>query len=393
MAYDDQGRWKPEDDSVQTQVDTLLKPDNPFVQEAQGMATRAANRRGLINSTLATEAGTKAAIDAVTPIAAQTASQISAKNLSGQGAVQSLGLQTSQQAADAARQAADLKAAQDRLNTQLASSEKVSANQLAAADRQQTTQIKANTATQGTDLTAAQTRLETQNSSTSAIAALDANVRTQLDQLDRATQEKIAGMNVSADQKKSVISQAIAISSNYASEFNSINSNPNIPADVRAQLLTSIATQRDQDLSFIEQTSGIDLNWSSIAAPPPVAAATAAAPAPAAPTASASVAPVAAATAPVAAPAASAPASAAPATRTPEETYSAPPGGTPTYESSGNTQEDADVINATINGAPVQYNGQSYTYRVDQGIWYDQGGTRVPTGSATWWGLNGQTGV
>jgi hypothetical protein len=84
MAYDSNGAWKPEDDSVATRVSRLTGADSPLMQRAQGNAMKAANRRGLINSTMAARAGAAAAIDAATPIASQDAAQTAQKNLQAQ---------------------------------------------------------------------------------------------------------------------------------------------------------------------------------------------------------------------------------------------------------------------------------------------------------------------
>jgi hypothetical protein len=63
----------PDKATVGGQVNTLLKQDSPLIQSAQADAMQTANKRGLINSSMAATAGTKAAIDSVMPIAQQDA--------------------------------------------------------------------------------------------------------------------------------------------------------------------------------------------------------------------------------------------------------------------------------------------------------------------------------
>lgn len=344
MPYDkDTGLWKPEDDSVDKQVNTLLTPDNPFVMAAKTGATKAANKRGLINSSLAVGAGEEAAIKSVLPIAQQNAGQINAKNLSGQGYTQSSELQKTdiagaadrlktqiasnesmqakdiqaqndrlvqqlgsaerlnaanaaaekerlgmQLTADEKRQVTDLNAAKERLGIQVASQEKLQANdiaaqnerlaqqlgsqerlaaaQVAAQKEMQGQQLSADERRQVADLTAAKERLQIQLDNQNAIAALDANTRTAMNTLDRETQERIANMQLSAGARQSIITQAIQISSTYASELNSITSNTAIPADARDALLRHIAAQRDSDLSIIEQIGNVDLEWTTAGA-------------------------------------------------------------------------------------------------------------------------------
>lgn len=66
----------PQASSVATNMDSLLSSGSPYLDRAQSLSTQKANSRGLINSTMAAQAGTAAAIDASLPIAqADTASQ------------------------------------------------------------------------------------------------------------------------------------------------------------------------------------------------------------------------------------------------------------------------------------------------------------------------------
>lgn len=75
------GIWMPEDDSVATQVATLTSQDSPLMRQAATRGAQVANRRGLLNSSLAAQTAQDAVIGAATPIASQDASQIASKNL------------------------------------------------------------------------------------------------------------------------------------------------------------------------------------------------------------------------------------------------------------------------------------------------------------------------
>lgn len=59
----------PQKETVSGQVDNLIKQDNPIMQRARAGAMQTANSRGLINSTMAAQAGEAAVLDAATPIA------------------------------------------------------------------------------------------------------------------------------------------------------------------------------------------------------------------------------------------------------------------------------------------------------------------------------------
>lgn len=62
-----------DDETVQGQLTGLLDSDSAYIQQARSQAARAANARGLMNSSLAAGAGQAAAIAGALPIAAQDA--------------------------------------------------------------------------------------------------------------------------------------------------------------------------------------------------------------------------------------------------------------------------------------------------------------------------------
>lgn len=85
MPYGANGTWTPEDDSVAKKVTGLLSKNSPLVQTARTQASQTLNRRGLLNSTMAGQAGEQAAIGAVLPIASQEAQQTHQKNMQQEG--------------------------------------------------------------------------------------------------------------------------------------------------------------------------------------------------------------------------------------------------------------------------------------------------------------------
>ena len=80
-------------DTVSGQLDAILGRDSPYLTRARASSTQAMNRRGLINTTMAGQAGEAAAIDAALPIASQDASTFSTQRLANQGASNQFGLQ------------------------------------------------------------------------------------------------------------------------------------------------------------------------------------------------------------------------------------------------------------------------------------------------------------
>lgn len=65
-------------ETVSGQLDTLLKSGSPYLERARAGAAQFANKRGLLNSSIAAGAGEGAAIDAAAPIASADAQTYSA---------------------------------------------------------------------------------------------------------------------------------------------------------------------------------------------------------------------------------------------------------------------------------------------------------------------------
>lgn len=81
MAYDSNGKWNFENDSVSNQMTGLMQKDNPFMQQARTQGAQASNKRGLLNSSMGVQSGQVAALQAALPMASQDAKQIADKNM------------------------------------------------------------------------------------------------------------------------------------------------------------------------------------------------------------------------------------------------------------------------------------------------------------------------
>lgn len=85
MAFDSNGKWSPEDDSVASKIASITAGDSPMMQQAATTGVQTANRRGLGNSSMAIGAAQGEVIRAAAPIASQEASQVASKNLAEMG--------------------------------------------------------------------------------------------------------------------------------------------------------------------------------------------------------------------------------------------------------------------------------------------------------------------
>lgn len=119
------GEWSPEDDSPTAKLAEITASSTPLMKQARTQGLQSANRRGLLNSTMAVGAAQDSAYRAAVPLAQQSADQTFQKNLS----LQSFGQQGELQG----RELASLETRQGR---DLASQENIAAMNVAAHDRQ-----------------------------------------------------------------------------------------------------------------------------------------------------------------------------------------------------------------------------------------------------------------
>ncbi len=199
---------------VTTQLGTVLASDSPLITRARTRAAQAANRRGLLNTSLAVQAGEAAALDVALPIASQQAGQIHQANLAG--------------------------------------------GQIAATERLQSADIASREAL---------TR-ETLTSQEQATAAEIAG-RQAISESGIAAQERIAASSAAAFDREKATAAVAVIDSTYQQAFAAISANTDIPADTREAYLTHLAALRDSNFEMIEQLYNIDLEWTTPALPPP----------------------------------------------------------------------------------------------------------------------------
>lgn len=145
MAYNSTtGEWDQEDASVSSRLTGLMSQQSPLIKQARAQGVQAANRRGLLNSSIAAGASQNAAYAAALPIASQEASQVHQANLSKQEFGQQQKLQSSDQSQQRYLQEQDMgfrerisgldREAQERIaKMNLGASERAAAANLAAS--------------------------------------------------------------------------------------------------------------------------------------------------------------------------------------------------------------------------------------------------------------------
>lgn len=173
-----------ENTSVSRRLSGLLQKDSPLMKQAETRGLQAANRRGLMNSSMGVQAAEAARLDAALPIASQEAQQAQQSNL------------------------------------------------------------------QRTELTTQQ-----------RMQQADIQFRERISSLDREAQERIASMNVAASERQAASQLAANFESSYSQIISNIMANPELPSNVRQQLIRQAQTIRDSNLALVEQMYGIELEW------------------------------------------------------------------------------------------------------------------------------------
>jgi hypothetical protein len=137
MPYDPKtGMYKPENASVSQRVTGLISKQNPIMQQAQTRGAQAANRLGLLNTSMGVQAGESAVYDVALPIASQEASQAHQSNLQGVDVTSRERLQKADITSREGMQGKDIDNQQQIARMNITSGERAQASQLAASFEQ-----------------------------------------------------------------------------------------------------------------------------------------------------------------------------------------------------------------------------------------------------------------
>lgn len=217
MAFKADGTFDPDDASVSTQLSKVLSTDSPLLTGARTRAAQVANRRGLLNSSMAVQAGEAAAFDVALPIASQQAGQIQQANLQ---------------------------------RTQIGSTERLAARELGSRSELLKTEL-------GSRETLTREALRSQESTSAA----EITSREVISEAGIAAQERIAASNVASFEREKATAALAQFDNNYQEAFQTISANENLPAETRERYLTHLAALRDTNINLVEQLYGIDLVW------------------------------------------------------------------------------------------------------------------------------------
>jgi len=293
------------DDSVATKVNDIASKDSALNQMARTEGLKAANRRGLLNSSMAIGESQDAVLKNALPIASQDAAQAFAKNQSAKAFEYGMTAQEGQQQFQSGeRLGGEAFQTGERLGSEVFQrGENVEARGWQTAeniaqrgfvgsqadldrDLQQTLQTEQIDATQQGQIRqiASVEGIEAANRALqSALQENDINYRMREGGLDRAAalqaqqndisfqtsqntatrdlQLKIANMNLGSTERAAASQFVTNMESMYQSSVQSIMANTALDAKTRTSLLTSSKNLRDTQLNLVEQMYNIDLKW------------------------------------------------------------------------------------------------------------------------------------
>jgi hypothetical protein len=249
------------DDDVMNQLNRITAGDSPLMKQAQTEGLQQANRRGLLNSSMAVGAAQDSAYRAALPVASQNAQQAAAENMLMReiGSRENLAV-------------ADIAAVKERLGIELTSREKTAFAEMAEAK-----------ARLGMQLTASERQALIQSSTQRDIAQAQIDSATQIANAQLSNANQIAKMNVDATAsnlraelesrlQNTTISADATLANNtltYLTNIRSItetalaniNNNKDIPADERQQMIAAVFEREDNAMNLLQQSINADFDW------------------------------------------------------------------------------------------------------------------------------------
>jgi hypothetical protein len=236
-------------DSMADKVTEITSADSPLMRAAKTEGLKVANRRGMLNSSLAAGTTQRAMLDAALPIASQDAATAANKNAAARAFEYSMAAQDDSQAFAGTQADLDRKLSQ--------------AMQTQSIDAAKEQQIRAIASQEGI---AAADRALTREMQSSA-QAFEASQAA----LTRDMQEKLAQWDLNSADRNAAATMVTQMESLYQQRVSDINANTNLDADTRTKMLTSAKNLRDSQLDMVQQLYDVDLDWADIPITPATA--------------------------------------------------------------------------------------------------------------------------
>jgi hypothetical protein len=283
-----------EDDDVVKQMNAITSQDSDYMKLARTSGLQTANKRGLLNSSIAAGASEAEALKAAAPLAGQNAQQMAQRNLARiqgfydqQKQEAQFGHETEMQerqlTAAEQQQMADIKARMDMQGIDIASQQELQARQLQQARELADLNIAAESERLGRQLTAQEQGQIRDIASRESLAKMDAELResqfgrelasregmAQLQEagataranLDAATRVQMQQLDTLTEQQKMSLSAYIESNKMYADSIDALYANTNLPAPARDAAMQNLLALRNSSFNLPAAVFGREMNW------------------------------------------------------------------------------------------------------------------------------------
>lgn len=258
MAYDQNKEWQIDEpgELVEKRLPGLLDTTSPLMEKARGDAVRTANRRGLQNSSIAAGEGTKAVLSVATDIAKADAGTIGQKNLAAQG----FGYNTKLTSQNLAGQ-------KDIAGLEIQGRKDVQGQADAAALSRLREQFGSDAERDAAKFAFEKEQTGAQLTSNEKIAAGNWANALKTTGMSIASNENIADRNIGANTtntNNTAFSTGVTnANTTYANSIASINSNPDLPPDVRDKLIIDARVLKDATIAMLQAVFDAPITWNA----------------------------------------------------------------------------------------------------------------------------------
>ncbi len=272
-----------ENDDVTKALNDITSHDSDYMTLARTAGLQTANKRGLLNSSIAAGASEASAIAAAAPLAMQNAAQAATRNNTRLGAYftsqqQQADITSREQmlhdqlASEEARlgrqltsqetmQQADIANQKYLQQKQLASSEKIAQANIQAESERLGRTLTAQEEAQQRDIAAQQANLQTQVQSQQTIANLQEAGQTQRATLDAQTRIQLEQMSNLTSEQQATLQYYLGQDQIYAQSVSNLYANADMPAPTRDQAISLFTALKNSNVDLPATLFGLPLEW------------------------------------------------------------------------------------------------------------------------------------
>lgn len=283
-----------ENDDVVAQLNRITSQDSDYMKQARTQGLMTANKRGLLNSSIAAGAAQGAAIERAAPLAAQNAQQMAQRNLERLSSKfagerqqaqfgHEIGMQERQLTAAEQQQLKDIEARMTMQGIDIQSQKDLQTKALAHATDLANMQIAAEMERLGRQLTAQEEQQIRQLASSEMIARLEIGSREGMNAADLANRLEIANLgeagataranldaatrlqmqeleNLSV-QQRAALDYYLQSNQIYAQSLASLYANENMPAPARDAAMQNFLALRNSGANLPALIFGENMSW------------------------------------------------------------------------------------------------------------------------------------